>query len=297
MVRPTITTVCCRQRCETMISIRKLSSLNKKNALRKTAALLQGFEYDLIAGKHVDIRYLRELVTSIIAPADPGMSQPSNAALSTIGELERTGEESSPGQTAPAARPEILRRVCNDLRHLIYTYLDSRPADWDLMFPAGAASAITTDNRRVLPLLVFLEDLRSPFNVGSIFRSAESFCVKQVILTPSCPSPDTQRASRSAMGCDKLVPWTTGGLNLLDGEKVFALETGGTAIEEFPFPDHGAVIVGNEELGVSPEARRRAADSAGIVSIPLFGVKGSLSVTAAFAILMHHWCNRLLPGG
>jgi len=269
-----------------MITIRKLASLKRNTALRKTAALLQGFEADLIAGRDIDIFYLKELVVKIIAPADSGLAHRSQTSLSELIYLERSGQ-SRPQDTRQ------LRRVCNNLRHLLYSFLDTRPADWDLMPPADSIAA-GSGARRVLPFTVYLEDLRSPFNVGSIFRSAESFCVKQIILSPSCPRPDLPRSSRSAMGSDKVVPWSIGDLETLDQEHVFALETGGTPLEKFCFPEDGAVIVGNEELGVTPQARDLVSKGAGIVSIPLYGVKGSLNVTAAFAILIHSWSSRVL---
>ena len=92
------------------------------------------------------------------------------------------------------------------------------------------------------------------------------------------------------MGSNEVVPWSIGGLESLNTANIFALETGGAPIESFDFPDEGTVILGNEELGVSPEGLELAGRSAGIVSIPLYGAKGSLNVTAAFAILIHSWC-------
>ena len=270
-----------------MITIQKLSSLQKKTALRKAASLLQGFEADLAAGRSIDTPYLKELIVRIILPAAREFELPVETALGT---LTREGKSGAGG-----SRP--LLRVCNDLRHLLYAFLGNSPADWDLLPPGAdpaAAVAAAAVKRTVVPLVVFLEDLRSPFNVGSVFRSAESFCVQRIILTPSCPKPDAPRASRSAMGCDQVVPWSTGELDTLDEETVFALETGGTPLDGFEFPERGAVILGNEELGISPEARKRAEEDAGIVSIPLYGKKASLNVTAAFAILMYHWSRQVL---
>ncbi len=96
------------------------------------------------------------------------------------------------------------------------------------------------------------------------------------------------------MGCTAIVPWRVSDLSGIDDEEsVFVLELGGIPIGEFEFPAAGTVIVGSEELGASPEARSRADRGAGRVSIPLYGVKGSLNVSAAFAILMHAWCDGL----
>ena len=276
-----------------MITIRKLASLKKTTALRKIASLLQGFEVDLVAGKTVDTGFLAALVSQIIIPADPSLAESRAGALSKL--LDRTAGKGANNNTMTEA--DTLRRVCNDLRHQLCAFLGVRPADWDLMPPpirSDSPDSVTgVCPRAVLPMCVFLEDLRSPFNVGSVFRSAESFCVERVILTPSCPRPDHPRAARSAMGSNSTVPWSVGDLKTLDGTNVFALETGGTPIEEFDFPHEGIVILGNEELGVSPEGLELAEQSTGIVSIPLFGEKASLNVTAAFAILAYFWCARL----
>ena len=49
------------------------------------------------------------------------------------------------------------------------------------------------------------------------------------------------------------------------------------------------MIIGSEELGVSPNALARADASLGRVSIPILGAKGSLNVSVAFGIAMHAW--------
>ena len=72
---------------------------------------------------------------------------------------------------------------------------------------------------------------------------------------------------------------------------VFALETGGTDINEFKFPQRGICIIGSEELGVSPEALARA--TYGTVTIPMKGLKASLNVGVAFGILMQKWVESL----
>lgn len=140
---------------------------------------------------------------------------------------------------------------------------------------------------------MYAEDIRSPFNLGSIFRTAEAFGAEKVLVSPLCVSPEHQRAQRSAMGCTEYLPWEVMGLaNLPADVPVFALETGGTPIDEFAFPEHGIVIVGSEELGISPEALARA--RYGRVSIPMYGIKASLNVGVAFGILMQYWSAYLV---
>ena len=76
-----------------------------------------------------------------------------------------------------------------------------------------------------------------------------------------------------------------------DDIPVFALETGGTPIEKFNFPQKGICIIGSEELGISPQALKRA--TYGTVTIPMIGLKASLNVGVAFGILMQKWCEAL----
>ena len=90
------------------------------------------------------------------------------------------------------------------------------------------------------------------------------------------------------------MPWEVRELADLDAPGgVFALELGGRDIGTFPFPAAGTVLVGSEELGLSPEALRLAEASLGRVSIPLAGAKRSLNVSVAFGILMHRWHEAL----
>jgi TrmH family RNA methyltransferase len=160
-------------------------------------------------------------------------------------------------------------------------------------------------------MYVYLEDIRSPYNVGSMFRAADSFGVEKIWLSPLCASPQHKRALRTAMGCVDVIPWEflphdpfgdeySAGqeekkdliLSFLKGP-FFALETGGTPLADFSFPSRGILIAGSEELGVSPRALAAADASLGRVSIPTWGAKGSLNVSGAFAIVMHAWAEQL----
>ena len=94
------------------------------------------------------------------------------------------------------------------------------------------------------------------------------------------------------MGCIETMGYERVALNELPADvPVFALETGGTDINDFVFPKQGICIIGSEELGVSPEALKRA--DYGRVSIPMKGLKASLNVGVAFGILMQKWVEAL----
>ena len=97
------------------------------------------------------------------------------------------------------------------------------------------------------------------------------------------------------MNAGQALPWEVAELESLQGAAggLFALELGGTPLERFAFPSSGTVLVGSEELGLSPEALGLAENGLGRVSIPLAGSKRSLNVAVAFGILMQAWRSSL----
>jgi TrmH family RNA methyltransferase len=198
------------------------------------------------------------------------------------------------------------------IRHLLLAETGRFEADWDFIDHGGR---LDISKRRPFPgMQVYLEDIRSPFNVGAMFRSAEFFGAEKIWLSPLCADPGHPRAARTAMGCTGALPWERIGETPWDGAAVsgetpamaprrspspfpgplFALETGGTGLAGFPFPPRGTMIVGSEELGVSPQSLAAADTSLGRVSIPGFGLKGSLNASAAFAIAMQAWAAALV---
>jgi RNA methyltransferase, TrmH family len=184
--------------------------------------------------------------------------------------------------------PGAVLRAVNAIRNRLLLDMGAEPSEWDFTTGEGAGLAATA--RRVFPFRVYAEDIRSPFNVGSLFRTAECFGVRELLLSPDTPLPTHPRAAKSARGCAEVVPWRVAELDeLRDDPGLFALELGGTPVAEFDFPREGTVIVGSEELGVSPEALALAGRARGRVTIPLYGAKQSLNVAVAFGILMSAW--------
>lgn len=185
------------------------------------------------------------------------------------------------------------RRICNLARNALLSALGTFPAEWDLVIAPHAQEKISVEKRNFFPgVCVYAEDIRSPFNVGSIFRTAEAMGCEKVYISPACTDPSQSKAIRSSMGCIETLGYTRCSLDQLPKDKaIFVLETGGTPLDEFKFPKEGIVIIGSEELGVSPEALEKA--TYGRVSIPMTGLKASLNVGVAFGILMQAWINSL----
>ena len=194
------------------------------------------------------------------------------------------------------AEPFDERRVCNCARNHLLEIIGTFPAEWDLVIAPHKnplAEDGTVIERNFYPgTAVYAEDIRSPFNLGSIFRTAEGMGAEKVYISPGCVDPEQPRAVRSGMGCIETMGWERIAVeDLPEDIPVFALETGGTTIDEFKFPEKGICIIGSEELGVSPQALKRA--TYGTVTIPMIGLKASLNVGVAFGILMQKWCEYL----
>ncbi|RLC52756.1 MAG: TrmH family RNA methyltransferase [Candidatus Cloacimonadota bacterium] len=140
------------------------------------------------------------------------------------------------------------------------------------------------------PLYLILDNLRSSFNVGSIFRTAECFGVKEILLCGYTATPENPKVIKTAMGTTEFVSWqhfpsTEKAIIFLKekGVTVFALETTTKAknIAKIIFPKSSALLLGNEALGISKEILDLADD---VVSIPLNGWKNSLNVGVTAAI-------------
>jgi RNA methyltransferase, TrmH family len=272
-----------------MFSLRKLQRLPPRTRLRKLLVMIRDEEQGLQAGRGRPDAELASLLGS-------------RAFLDALRPTARTDAEACLATLASRdAAVDDAVRVLNSLRHLILTELGVPWAEWDQLLPGAvpATPAAPPTARKVLPARVYLEDVRSPYNVGSIFRTAEAFGVEHVYLSPRTPLPTLARARRTSRGCSDVVPWSVRELRGLDGDDgprtgaVFALETGGTPLDRFDFPVDGTVLVGSEELGLSPEALAAASRGAGRVSIPMTGGRASLNVAVAFGILMQAWHARL----
>ncbi|MDR0629588.1 MAG: TrmH family RNA methyltransferase [Treponema sp.] len=271
-----------------MIPLYKLEKFPPSLKWRKIAKIFGEAEYRLSRGIDLsaeDYGYLVHIL-ELLTP-DPGFAGITRA----LKDAYRTLKTRSPRER------QDVSRILNTIRHFLLAKTGQAPADWDFIDHTGR---LDPEKRRYFPgMWVYLEDIRSPFNVGAIFRTAESFGVERIFLSPWCADPNHPRAARTAMGCVSIVAWErlspdTGLESILSGESsCFALETGGTELADFTFPLQGTLIVGSEELGVSPHALAVADASLGRVSIPTYGAKGSLNASVAFGIALQSWAGAL----
>jgi tRNA G18 (ribose-2'-O)-methylase SpoU len=149
------------------------------------------------------------------------------------------------------------------------------------------------------PLHVVLDNLRSAYNVGSIFRTADACGVAHIHLCGMSAHPPHPKIEKTALGATAYVPWTyyertQDCLHALraEGLPVVAVEVHPRAhmYHCFSWPQPVAIIFGNEVHGIS-EKIVDACDA--VVSIPMMGFKRSINVATAFGIvaygILHQW--------
>jgi tRNA(Leu) C34 or U34 (ribose-2'-O)-methylase TrmL len=143
------------------------------------------------------------------------------------------------------------------------------------------------------PSAAILDNIRSPFNVGSIFRSADAFGVGELALCGITPSPPSVKIERTAMGTLDTVVWkyhSAAEEAIAEyrgrGYEIIAMETAKNAI---PIADIGGfdntcIVFGNEEFGITDEILELCDR---IAMIPLVGMKNSINVANSFAAVMY----------
>ncbi len=155
-----------------------------------------------------------------------------------------------------------------------------------------------------VPLVVVLDDVRSLYNVGAVFRSADAFAVERAVLGGITAVPPSAEIHKTALGAEETVAWEQWG-SAADavrslraaGYTVLAIEQcdGSVALEDLRLVAGGryAVVLGNEVKGVS-QATIDCCD--GCVEIPQYGTKHSLNVSVAAGIVMHAFSSEWRMG-
>lgn len=140
---------------------------------------------------------------------------------------------------------------------------------------------------------VLLDNIRSAWNVGSIFRSADGFGFRHAYVCGITPTPENEAVTKTSLGAENSVPWSyhkdavklVKGLRK-EGYRILALEEHPRArsIDTEIVPATAVLIVGNEITGVDPGLLDECDE---ILYIPMRGDKKSFNVAVAFAIAAH----------
>ena len=142
--------------------------------------------------------------------------------------------------------------------------------------------------------IVILDNIRSIHNVGSIFRTSDSFLIEKIIISGYTATPENSKMEKTALGSSDSVDWeyTDDVIETIQslknkGIKVVSVEQADKSlkIEKFT-PEKGikyAFIFGNEVDGVSDEI---ILESDEVLEIPQVGTKHSLNVSVAAGIIL-----------
>ncbi len=142
-----------------------------------------------------------------------------------------------------------------------------------------------------LPVYVVLHNIRSNYNVGSIFRTSDGAMIEKLYLCGYTPHPPKKEILKTALGATESIKWeyvkdTKEVLNQFknDGIKIIALELTDSSLPYYElnndiFPI--CLVVGNEISGISQELLDLC-DYA--IEIPQYGIKQSLNVAVAYGV-------------
>ena len=160
------------------------------------------------------------------------------------------------------------------------------------------ASATTTTGPQAL-----LDNVRSAWNVGSIFRTAEGFGFSQLYLCGITPTPENEQVRKTALGSQDRVGWSAhrNAVTLVEmlkrhGQQVWALERTAAseplaaAIGAHAAPHELVLVVGNEQAGVDPGILALADR---VVHLRMRGNKRSFNVAIAYALAAQMLAARL----
>jgi tRNA G18 (ribose-2'-O)-methylase SpoU len=151
----------------------------------------------------------------------------------------------------------------------------------------------TLDGAERLPVSVLLDNVRSLYNVGSVFRTSDGVLIEKLYLCGFTPHPPRREIEKTALGATQSIPWeyhpnAIQQLKVLKerGNKICVLELTTDSIpyteikrEDFPL----CLVIGNELTGISKEIIELA-DVA--IEIPMFGIKHSLNVAVAYGVAL-----------
>lgn len=141
-------------------------------------------------------------------------------------------------------------------------------------------------------IVLLAHNIRSLWNVGSFFRTADAFAVEKIYLTGYTATPPRREIAKTALGADEWIPWeyekdphVIFTRLKAEGWRIVALEQaeGSVNIAEYMPSEKICLILGHEVLGV-PQDLLSASDD--VIHIPMLGKKESLNVSVASGIAL-----------
>ena len=144
------------------------------------------------------------------------------------------------------------------------------------------------------PVIAVLENIRSAYNVGSVFRTADAFLLEAIYITGYTCVPPHKEIKKTALGAEESVDWkhftnATEAIKTLkeNGYKVYAIEQAVNSMHlqnlQFSASEKIAVVFGNEVTGVEQDTILQCD---GCIEIPQLGMKHSLNIATAAGVVL-----------
>ncbi len=152
-----------------------------------------------------------------------------------------------------------------------------------------------------IPVIVVLDEIRSAYNVGSVFRTADAFLIEAIFLCGFTPVPPNREIQKTALGANESVRWKYF-KNIVDaiselknsGYKIVAVEqtVNSVSLEHFnpSKSEKLALIFGNEVGGVSDDV---IVVSDVCLEIPQYGTKHSLNIAVCTGIVLQNLFQKI----
>jgi 23S rRNA (guanosine2251-2'-O)-methyltransferase len=144
-----------------------------------------------------------------------------------------------------------------------------------------------------MPVIAVLENIRSAYNVGSVFRTADAFLLEAIYITGYTCTPPHKEIKKTALGAEDTVVWkhfanATEAIHLKEnGYTIFAVEqiVNSSMLHKTVFNKDQkiAVVFGNEVSGVEVETIKQCD---GCIEIPQMGTKHSLNIATAAGVVL-----------
>jgi 23S rRNA (guanosine2251-2'-O)-methyltransferase len=155
------------------------------------------------------------------------------------------------------------------------------------------AAAANYDHLDHIPVSVLLDNVRSLYNVGSFFRTADAAGIEKLYLSGITAAPPHKGIAKTALGAEETVPWekVRDPLVFLDELRyrhfeIAAIETSDHAVDLFDWrPNFPVCLLFGHEVDGLPRELSAKADRH--VRIPMLGMKHSLNVATAGGIVMY----------
>ena len=144
------------------------------------------------------------------------------------------------------------------------------------------------------PIIIVLENIRSAYNVGSVFRTADAFLIEAIYIVGYSAKPPHKEIKKTALGAEETVEWkyfktTTEAIDQLkkQGYNIYAAEQAEGSYKlnaiQVEQDEKIAVLFGNEVTGVEQSS---ISQCGGCIEIPQLGMKHSLNIATAAGVVL-----------